>query len=1534
MRAYGGRRTVVGKGEAVLPLDSAAAAGLRALEKRVESVPVAVYEFLQAGGVPAAVTIITSEPVAPELRDAAISLLSAVARKQPQAMSLAFTEAKGMAAVVHLLGRGIQPRGGALTEEGAATVAAAARLLEAALDAGGQATGGSFGAAGGFAALRTALACGQLSGQHATEVAERAVGLLHRLVWAGNKSFAGPQHAALCAAVCAARTHQPLLALIYTNSHVDAAVKGMEVLRALAAASNACMRALLQSNCIDTCLTVLDRADLNSNSNLRTALIAGLLLHDALDWDLACRGDILAKGGVSTFLNMLIRTPSEDAPIADVINSLLSALAEESDDFTHQDGKRPLHWAAQFGELEALEKILDGHPNMHAKDERGNTALHLAAAAGHMAAVKLLLDTGADVTARNFAGGLPHQLAVEGSPLWASLLAELDWRACLEQPRPCQYATTEGDASCSGSGEEWHGPAKCFFLALSGRIRIESADVPSPSSKHWFISAIKGHRSKASQPDQHPIQQPGQLLHEFKLPPHCDITALDDLTLSLDFRHEFTTATSSGHGGLTPEEEQAAGLARVGQGIERGVERKGGGRVKRLVIRVDSPPDQRAPDLAHALRSLLHRCYPASQSATAGLEAASGAAGTAEGHFLHHDESGVDSAPAMSPRSTLGHFLRSVDAIQAKRAGSLQLPEPQSQSDEQSCTAPSPSQPDFDGHELEAAARGKEAASSCPETERHTPDSVGETKGEVHSALPRESGLSEGGAGPTSPPPAAVKEPSQHQVSAQSAPAQRRPSSALEIARRLRRTPASKSGADLADAKAGNMSEAKLGADAGRGDSREPPSGSTSVGVKAISASSGLGVTADAEVDPQDGSASTSRLGPGIEQGAGKVQTEEDLAAGYVRQAVGDAHTSLQNEQSNRAADIPAAAVQGLPADGEQQREAQRLREQKQRPAMEGTAVVDAPMTSSNRAAGKALHTMSYLPLAENQRRSRKSKAPPPPPPPPPLLRNYGPAATVDPTATAAAVRAADEFRRQQQALGRGKLYAPTAQSVADKVRELELQIGLVQQLNSQGLRKEEVHAARLATKPEHSHISGRESAASPAEPHGALSTVGEGSPEPDRQGAGLQTESAAGEGTPGRQVTERRAESSSREGTTSASGRLGSADGAAAAAATTRSAAERTAADAAADALVAGKHLTASASSNAIGSTAVQSPVSAAGTKWRAESASREGTPLAADGPAAAAPTRSAAERTAADAAAIALVNRMNLSACNSSNAISSTAEESSVSRTDVSASTSSNGISSTAAEITASGAAEQVSRRKSARKSFYYGPRNTAPEQLQFSAVAAAACAHCEATPRREDAESEAELPKQGKPKRKPFAYGPRPSTLNAPKPEPAATAVEQLGRPAQASARLGEKLAAAGMTNDVASARMQSTSEMPAGVIFLDGGPGASLVGEDLAPAAIQRSPVRDSFTAEHKPSALRNDNTAADSLHSSADAAPLHGRRSTSVRKPFAYGPRKQAASENLAPNRGLSECEDGGADESGGALGVRQGWSADPRFIRG
>lgn len=70
--------------------DVAAAAGLRSLEKRIETVPVAVHEFLQGGGVPAAVTILVSEPIQAQLRDVTVSLLTIVLRKQPQAAAKAF----------------------------------------------------------------------------------------------------------------------------------------------------------------------------------------------------------------------------------------------------------------------------------------------------------------------------------------------------------------------------------------------------------------------------------------------------------------------------------------------------------------------------------------------------------------------------------------------------------------------------------------------------------------------------------------------------------------------------------------------------------------------------------------------------------------------------------------------------------------------------------------------------------------------------------------------------------------------------------------------------------------------------------------------------------------------------------------------------------------------------------------------------------------------------------------------------------------------------------------------------------------------------------------------------------------------------------------------------------------------------------------------------------------------------------------------------------------------------------------------------
>ena len=52
--------------------------------------------------------------------------------------------------------------------------------------------------------------------------------------------------------------------------------------------------------------------------------------------------------------------------------------------FGTQEGKQACHWAAFFGTAQLLQDLVEQHPNLEAKDRRGNTALHLAAATNHL----------------------------------------------------------------------------------------------------------------------------------------------------------------------------------------------------------------------------------------------------------------------------------------------------------------------------------------------------------------------------------------------------------------------------------------------------------------------------------------------------------------------------------------------------------------------------------------------------------------------------------------------------------------------------------------------------------------------------------------------------------------------------------------------------------------------------------------------------------------------------------------------------------------------------------------------------------------------------------------------------------------------------------------------------------------------------------------------------------------------------------------------------------------------------------------------
>ena len=67
--------------------------------------------------------------------------------------------------------------------------------------------------------------------------------------------------------------------------------------------------------------------------------------------------------------------------------------------FASKSGDVSLHTAAYIGDLQRVEKLIDGGANVDAKDQKGQTALHYAAKAGQIAVAKLLIANGADVNA-------------------------------------------------------------------------------------------------------------------------------------------------------------------------------------------------------------------------------------------------------------------------------------------------------------------------------------------------------------------------------------------------------------------------------------------------------------------------------------------------------------------------------------------------------------------------------------------------------------------------------------------------------------------------------------------------------------------------------------------------------------------------------------------------------------------------------------------------------------------------------------------------------------------------------------------------------------------------------------------------------------------------------------------------------------------------------------------------------------------------------------------------------------------------------
>jgi ankyrin repeat protein len=94
--------------------------------------------------------------------------------------------------------------------------------------------------------------------------------------------------------------------------------------------------------------------------------------------------------------NELLLQAAEDGNV-DKVQKLLDKGANI--EATNDDGWTPLHWACRNGCVEVVEMLLDKRANIEARDNGGWTPLHEACYKGHVEVVKLLLDKGTNIEA-------------------------------------------------------------------------------------------------------------------------------------------------------------------------------------------------------------------------------------------------------------------------------------------------------------------------------------------------------------------------------------------------------------------------------------------------------------------------------------------------------------------------------------------------------------------------------------------------------------------------------------------------------------------------------------------------------------------------------------------------------------------------------------------------------------------------------------------------------------------------------------------------------------------------------------------------------------------------------------------------------------------------------------------------------------------------------------------------------------------------------------------------------------------------------
>jgi hypothetical protein len=115
----------------------------------------------------------------------------------------------------------------------------------------------------------------------------------------------------------------------------------------------------------------------------------------------------------------------------------------------------PMYWAVRFGNAPAVRALLESGVGVNdIVDEAGTTALDIAAAFGQIAAINALIDAGADLNTQSDAGGPPMCFAAESGSTAAVMAlihagADMNVAKLLNGYTPLHLAVCQGSVACT-----------------------------------------------------------------------------------------------------------------------------------------------------------------------------------------------------------------------------------------------------------------------------------------------------------------------------------------------------------------------------------------------------------------------------------------------------------------------------------------------------------------------------------------------------------------------------------------------------------------------------------------------------------------------------------------------------------------------------------------------------------------------------------------------------------------------------------------------------------------------------------------------------------------------------------------------------------------------------------------------------------------------------------------------------------------------------------------------------------------------------